>query len=320
MSFGSSQPRASSTRDRYRPDIPSQRGAVRPPSRASTDGDDEDPLNTLPLSAQALQARLEAARAEASQTPRGSASSEMLRQEPGAPTTEDTFSRASTVVPTRSITSLREASDALHLLAEFFATYDVPPMSQDVDEEDMYVEEVDLVSAALDRLQAIVAGSQWAEHLTAALPQVYAPQAQQQLFPPVGQTSNAAGFFIDSPGPNPDWDGGENPTVRGRVFRPPTPPWRTDQARPAPAEAAMDLDVAPGQAPAQTHNPGPAPPDPNRPFGAATRKKGEAKAKAPAAPAAPPKPHKGPEDRPTLLIAGKTPVHAQPAAPTVPFQ
>ena len=192
-------------------------------------------MNTLPLSAQALQARLEAARAEASQTPRGSVNSEMLRQEPGAPTTEDTFSRASMIVPTRSITSLREASDALHLLAAYFLDHDVPPPSQDAETEDMAVEEVDLISSAFDRLTAAVRGSTWADSIALDPPAVYAPIAHEQLFPAGGQLSNADDFPLLSDPQHSDWDDqGESPTVRRRVFRPPTPTQRRPKLRPRP--------------------------------------------------------------------------------------
>jgi hypothetical protein len=76
-------------------------------------------------------------------------------------------SRQSTVLPPAlpSISSIRAAINALHRLAEFFTSEDVPMATQPAVDSQMRVDNIDLLSSAFDRLHGLVLGSAWAEQI-----------------------------------------------------------------------------------------------------------------------------------------------------------
>jgi hypothetical protein len=174
-------------RSRYRSSVPSQARdqVARPPLSRGRLADEDDELNSLPSSLSVNlgmdQSALEIARrAEASgYKPTPWVPSPALPEAPtwypsvvlpaGGPWEgeEGGDRRQSTVPPPTlpSFSSIGAAINAIHRLAEFFASEDVPMATQPAVDSQMQVDDVDLLSSAFDRLRGSVLGSAWAEQI-----------------------------------------------------------------------------------------------------------------------------------------------------------
>ena len=177
----------------------------RPPSSRGTHVDEDDELNSLPQSQIANlgvdQSALEIDRRAAAAgfvpapwvplPPSATSPSILLPLVPGGPSegwdVEDTPPPA---FP--SFTSIGEATNALHRLAEFFVSADVPMATQPEDGFVTQSSDVELLSSAIDRLRSAVLGSAWADEVQWASSGESTP-----LLPPEGQMSNAGEFVIE---------------------------------------------------------------------------------------------------------------------------